>query len=257
VIAHRHESAAGILWLTDLNRATTSRFTLTTSHDRVAVWSRDGTKVIFSSNRDNRDGIYLKAANGSGDEKQLVKAEQGELLFPGDWSSDGQWLAYSVGTAAASAQIRLIPLAGDQKPKPLPISTGSGAQFSPDGKYVAYLSGESKRFEIYLQSLLPGGGKWQISNTGGYYPRWKRDGSELYYLAFDSAMMAVPINLKGATPVISAPQRLFATRAAITPEGFPYAVTADGSRFLIANLPEQQASTVTVVLNWLSGLPAR
>ncbi len=257
-LVHRHEEeSGGGLWLTDLARAATSRFTLTTSHDANAVRSPDGTRVAFASNRDDkRNAIYVKASNGSGDETQLLKAEH--PVRPSDGSSDGEWMAYDLADPKAP-QVWLLPLGGDRQPRVLAATAlgDTSAKFSPDGKYVAYFSNESKRFEIHLQSLAQGGGKWQISTAGGYYPRWRRDGSELYYLAPNQIMMAVSINLRGATPVISAPRALFQTRAQISADGISYAVNADGTRFLVANQPEQAASTVTVVLNWHAELSRR
>jgi eukaryotic-like serine/threonine-protein kinase len=257
-IAHRHEDPnGGGLWLTDLGRTATSRFTLTTSHDGFPVWSPDGVKIAFATDRDEqRDAIYVKAANGAGVEEQVLKAPN--PVRPSDWSADGQWIAYDL-IDPKGPDIWLLPLSGDRKPQPLATTSfiEAAAQFSPDGRYVAYLSNESRRFEIYLQSVTPGGGKWQVSTTGGLYPRWRRDGTELYYMSLDSAMMAASIDLRGSAPVIGSPQRLFQTRAAVTNSGFPYAVTADGKRFLVAQQPEQQAATVTVVLNWTAALPRR
>jgi serine/threonine protein kinase/Tol biopolymer transport system component len=259
-IGHRHEQGdTGGLWLTDLRRAATSRFTLTSTHDTHPVWSPDGAKIAFASDRDEkREAIFMKAANGAGGDEQVLKGPM--PMRPTDWSPDGKWLAYQVSDPKTRQDVWLLPLAaGDRTPKPLAATTfdEAAAQFSPDGRYVAYLSNESRRMEIYIQSLASGGGKWQVSTNGGFYPRWPREASELYYLSFDGAMMAVSIDLRGDAPTIAAPRQLFTTRAAVTASGAPFAVTPDGKRFLIAQQPEQVNSTVTVVLNWTAGLPQR
>jgi Tol biopolymer transport system component len=255
VIVHRHEEpGGGGLWLTDLGRAATSRFTLTATHDANAVWSPDGTRIAFTSIRDQRETIQAKRANGIGDADDILRLPTDTRLS--DWSRDGRLIAYNV-RGAKSWDVALLPVAPGRTPITIAATDFEEVwpQFSPDGRFIAYNSNESKRYEIYLQSLSPGGGKWQISTAGGIYARWKADGSELYFLGLDQTMMAVAIDLKAATPTIQSPRGLFATRAAVTTGGFPYAVTADGTRFLIASLPEQQAATLTVVLNWHAALP--
>jgi Tol biopolymer transport system component len=255
-VAHRHEEpVGGGLWLTDLGRAATSRFTLTAAHDSFPVWSPDAARVAFSSDREGqRDAIYVKAANGAGGEQQVLKAPN--AVRPADWSFDGRAIVYEQIDPKNSVDVFLVPLSGDRQPQPVAATSfvEAAPQFSPDGRYVAYTSNEARRFEIYLQSVVPGGGKWQVSTSGGFFSRWRRDGTELYYLSLDSSMMAVPIDLRGSAPVIGVPQRLFPTRAAVTNQGFPFAVAADGKRFLVAQQPEQLNATVTVVLNWTAGL---
>jgi hypothetical protein len=149
-----------------------------------------------------------------------------------------------------------LPLSGDHKPVRFlntKFEEGFG-QFSPDGRWVAYRSDESGRSEVYVAPFPGPGGKWQISTAGGTLPRWRRDGTEIFYLAPDDTMMAATVDGKGATFEVHAVKPLFETHIAMGGR-YQYAVSADGQRFLINTVPEQAASApITVVLNWTAGL---
>jgi len=142
--------------------------------------------------------------------------------------------------------------------------TEAESQFSPDGRWVAYTSNESGRYEVYIQSFPKPSGKWQVSNGGGAHPRWRRDGKELFYVASDRKMMAAPIAIStGADSTVEAgaPVMLFEARTLIGTEIVlvfrqQYDVTADGQRFLMNVEAEgaSAASPFTVVLNWQAGL---
>jgi len=149
----------------------------------------------------------------------------------------------------------VLPLFGDRRPFPFlqtQFNTTYG-RFSPDGRWVAYQSNESGRFEIYVAPFPGPGGKWQISTAGGQGPGWRRDGNEIFYLAPDNKMMTAAVNGKSASFDVGAVKPLFQTRA--TGRNSRYAVPADAQRFLINTAPEQTASApITVVLNWAAGL---
>ncbi len=153
-------------------------------------------------------------------------------------------------------ELFVLPLLGDRKPVPFPnakFEYGFG-QFSPDGRWVAYRSNESGRNEIYVAPFPGPGGKWQISTAGGDRPRWRRDGSEVFYLSPDNKMMSATVGGKGASFEVGAVKPLFETRV-VTGGRNQYTVSADGQRFLIDTSPEQAASApITVVLNWTAGL---
>ena len=146
---------------------------------------------------------------------------------------------------------------GDRKPFPV-VQTNfdeRDGQFSPDGKWIAYQSNESGRFEIYVQPFPGPGGKLQISTNGGAQVRWRRDGKELFYIALDDRLMAVPIRLasNGQTVEPGSPIPLFATRvggALQTIFRQQYMVSPDGQRFLMNTITEEAASPITVILNW-------
>jgi hypothetical protein len=168
-----------------------------------------------------------------------------------------------------SWNIWVVPLSGDRQPRPLLQSEFQElqGQISPDGRWLAYTSNETRRLEVYVRPLSESAGKWQISTTGGSYPRWRRDGKELFYLSRDRKLTAVSISAGGAAIEAGIPHALFDLRLAavfISGNGFggsanspyPYVVAHDGQRFLVSIDTSQQAAEVpiTVVVNWASGL---
>jgi dipeptidyl aminopeptidase/acylaminoacyl peptidase len=202
--------------------------------------------------------IYASFLNGVGAPEPWVKSEI--VKHPNHFSLDGRFLIYDVHETARRQDLWVLPLAGDRKPIPFlttPADETFG-QFSPDGKWIAYSSDESGRREVYVQGFAPDRvpaaaiGKWQISTAGGDKPRWRRDGKEMYYIAPDAKMMAVPVKSGPMfEPGIAVP--LFETRVA---GFFPYDVSADG-RFLMNTVTEAatlSSSPITVVLNWQAGL---
>jgi Tol biopolymer transport system component len=180
--------------------------------------------------------------------------------FPDDWSHDGRYLIFELdGGVKMKSDLWLLPMTGELTPVPYlqtPFSE-THARFSPDGRWVAYVSDESGRPEIYVQSFPATGGKWQVSTGGGDQPQWRGDGKELYYVAGDRNLMAVAVNTT-STFEASQPTALFQTRLPITTltdDRNNYAGTADGQKFLVNNLVEQNNSApITFVLNWDSGL---
>jgi hypothetical protein len=148
----------------------------------------------------------------------------------------------------------------DRKPVPIVQTTFNEreGQFSPDGKWIAYQSDESGRFEIYVQPFTGPGGKSQISTDGGAQVRWRRDGKELFYIGLDNRLMAVPIRLDASAMVVEAsvPVPLFVTRvggAVMGGDKQQYVVSADGQRFLMNTVVEEAAAPLTVILNWKPG----
>jgi len=154
------------------------------------------------------------------------------------------------------AGVWLMPLSGDRQPKPLFQSQAfdqGAATFSPNGRFIAYTSNESGRWEVYLQSFPPSADKLMVSSTGGALPLWRDDGKELFYLTEDGRVMSVEIK-SSAKLESSVPQQLFQTRIKLA-DDYPYAINPDGSRFLI-NVPAETNDTapMIVVLNWTAGL---
>ena len=150
----------------------------------------------------------------------------------------------------------MLPLAGDKKPikyLATPAEELHG-NFSPDGRYVAYTSNQSGRFEVYVETYPRSDRKWTVSTNGGYEPRWRADGREIYYLSEDRKLMAVPV---GAGPQFEVPVPLFQTGvgAGVTPLRTHYVPSRDGKRFLVNTLSGDLSPTpITVVLNWTAGL---
>jgi hypothetical protein len=242
------------IWIYDIGRGLRTRFTFDTSDDRDPIWSPDGTRVVFNSNRKLHYDLYQKAASGAGGEDVLFNDNLDKI--PVSWSSDGRFILYTVSGKATGFDLFVVPLAGDRKPVPF-LNTKfneTSGQFSPDGRWVAYQSDESGKSEVYVAPFPGAGGKWQVSIAGGDYPRWRRDGAEIFYLASDNKLMAAAVNGKGQNFEVGVVTQLFQTRA-VTRLGSHYDVSADGQRFLINTRPEQTAAAaITVVMNWAAGL---
>lgn len=203
-------------------------------------------------------GTFWKASAGAGQEELLLKFQISGA--PLDWSRDGRSILHSIADAKIRQDLAILPVTGDRKLVPL-VQTEFNerdARFSPDGRFVAYSSDGTGRYEVYIQPVPPTGAKWPVSSGGARQPEWRRDGKELYYIAPDRKLMAVAVTT-GPKFEAGAPRALFETRVApytgIT--GRSYAVTADGRRFLINTEMEAAASKpapITVVVNWQAGV---
>jgi Tol biopolymer transport system component/tRNA A-37 threonylcarbamoyl transferase component Bud32 len=248
------QTEARDVWTFDLARGSESRLTFHPATDGSPVWSPDGSRVIFFSSRDGVWNLYQKAATGTGDDKLLLKS--GESKIACDWSHDGRYILYREWDPRTKWDLWVLSSGGRQETEPIvqtPLEEGCG-QISPDGRWLAYVSGETGREEVYVQPFAPGSqdaGRWQISIDGGAVPRWRRDGKELFYLSRDRKLMAVAVT-GGATFQAGAPRPLFQTRAT----GFlRYDVAAGGRRFLVNTAVEEPASSLpAIVLNWAARL---
>ena len=248
-VAFGRGRATANIWLLEFARSVLTRLTFRTKEDFYPVWSPDGRQIAFSSNRSGVFEIYRKDAGGGGQEEQLTSGPNDKLVT--DWSRDGKYLLYGQSDPKTSLDLWALPLDGDRKPVPVLQSPflESGGQFSSDGKWIAYHSTESGRIEVYIRAFPSSAGKWQISNRGGFIPRWRADGKELFYVSLDLKMMAVTIRASAAGVEADTPRELFPTLVA----GFnsPYDVAADGQRFLLSERPQAQGGApLTVVVNW-------
>jgi Tol biopolymer transport system component len=246
------------VWLLDLRRGGTSRLTTNAGVDNVPIWSADGQTVAYASEHGSGLDIYQRPANQSAAEQLLLKLDARAIMFPADWSSDGRYLAYYRTDPKRRNDVWVLPLFGDGKAFPL-IQTEFNdwqAQFSPDGRWIAYVSDESGSPQVYVQAFPTQSGKVPISTAGGTQPRWRRDGKELFYLALDRKLMTVPVTA-GTTFQVGNPRPLFQTT--LDPNGFRqmYEVSADGNRFLLNTLLESAAQPLTVVFNWPALISAR
>jgi dipeptidyl aminopeptidase/acylaminoacyl peptidase len=248
VAIDRDDAQTGMydIWLLDLARGIPSRFTFDPANDVYPVWSPDGSRIVFSSNRDGAGNLYQKLSSGSVSEEALLKSS--DRKFPSDWSLDGRFILYNQLSPNRQWDLWVLPLFGDRQPFPF-LQTKFreiGGVFSPDGKWIAYLSDESGSYQVYVQSFPPSGGQWQISSEGGSFPRFRRDGKELFYLAENGKLMAVEVKANTSGLEFSAPKPLFETHSTDR-----FAVTADGQRFLINTPVEESTSApITVILNW-------
>ncbi len=238
------------IYVHDLARDGVTRLTFEPSLDQSPVWSPDGKKIVFSSNRGGRFEMYLKNSDGSGPETLL--ADQGVTLFnPWDWSPDGKSILFR-----RTSELGFLTLSdGAAKMLTPPNSSLRGAQFSPDGRWFAYASSEGGNVEVYVSTFPEANGKWQVSTGGGQEPRWRRDGKELFFLSADGKMMSVPIvgttSFEAGTPV-----PLFTThrrQPVSSQDVYSYDVTPDGQRFLIVtNVDQGPAAPLSITLNWAS-----
>jgi Tol biopolymer transport system component len=246
------------IWLYDLARGSTSRFTFDSKNtggfpegSLLPVWSPDGRHIAFGSTRDGGFNLYQKASNGAAQDEALDTAARHK--GPADWSRDGRYIIETVRDHA----IWVLPLFGDRKPFPYLDAEFDvpRAKLSPNGQLLAYMSNETKRFEIYVQTFPNRGGKWMVSTDGGGMPVWSRDGKELFFIGADRRMMAVEVKSgvgREAKFEASVPKPLFITNLEVASPYVGFAVTQDG-RFLIPTARTFTAP-ITVEVNWTAGL---
>jgi eukaryotic-like serine/threonine-protein kinase len=261
------------LWMIDLARGISSRFTFSSGSDFYPVWSPDGNRIAFTSDRSGHLDVYQRLSNGGGDEESLFSSDVNHTAL--SWSGDGRFLILGGGTSPTDVNVSVLPLDANGHPagKPFPFvqqkGVALGERFSPGPQgrplWVAYSSNESGRFEIYVRPFdpnsptgtPPGGGKWQVSTQGGFSPRWNGNGKELFYVAPDGTIMSVEAS---GTSVFQSgtPKPLFKPKG-IAPQSngtFYWDASSDGKKFIFPVLPSASGaappSRFTVVLNWPS-----
>jgi Tol biopolymer transport system component len=259
------------IWLYDLKRdGLRQRFTFDPADEFEARWSPGGDRIAFDSSRNGPLDIYVKLASGAGTEDVLL-ADAANNKYVTNWSSDGRFLLYYTGNGNASTgnDLWALPLAAGAKPTALAQSPASeqAPRLSPDGRWVAYMSNESGRAEVWVIPFAGAApeaashapevaGKWQVSTNGGTDPCWRRDSKELFFVSPDNKLMAVSVDVQGAALRTGVPQPLFEVRRRTTSyraygAGSSFDVSADGQRFLV-NVPvaSEQAAPITLLLNW-------
>ncbi len=253
VAAERSLQNGTDLWLLDATHQ--RRFTRSAdgSLTRLPVWSPDGTRIAFASVRSGSVVLSMKPSTEDGDEDVLFASPENKV--PCDWSPDGRFLVYYVPDPKTGTDLWLLPV--DTRVPTVLLRTGANelwGQFSPDGRWMAYQSNETGRYEVYVRPFARRGGTVPISTAGGVYPRWSGDGKELYFIAPDATLMAVPIRATTTMLEAGVPATLFQTRrlgggSNVIGRSHQYDVARDG-RFLINVDAQASAPPITLLMNW-------
>lgn len=271
------DNGSSDLWIIDMeHNATETRLTFGTPSNgnaagavADAVWSPDGSKVAFAANHGASSTIFQIASNGIGKEEVLLESDVRQAAT--DWSRDGRFLIFNKLDLATQDDIWALPVSGSggsQSDKNAirlvhTALTETQGQLSPDSRWIAYTSRESGNPQVYVEPFAPGWdtpmtGKWQISAGGGWQPRWRGDGKELFYTSADRRLMAVEVKTTAQTFNRGTPQALFPYPGAVAVDqsSYSYAPSADGQRFLVYVTPraQGQAPPLTVVVNWMAGV---
>jgi serine/threonine protein kinase len=245
--------AAGLandVWVLEMSRPIPSRLTFLGMFG-TGAWSPDGQQIGYHLLSGRK--LMLKNANGSGQEETALQAQF--TVYMNDWSPDGRYLVYTQQNPEGRFELWLLPLMGDRKPQPLlqtPFNDSQG-QVSPDSKWIAYTSDESGGFnEVYVTSLPRAGIRWRVSSNGGSFPRWSRDGKELFYRALDGILMVASVRTAPRGLGFGTPAPLFRVPEPIGMFAYPYDVAPDGKRIL-ALMPSKvsgDSPSLTVLVNW-------
>jgi Tol biopolymer transport system component len=251
------EEPAVNIWLYDLSRAVKTRFTSDLGPDISPVWSPDGSRIVYASAVKGPFALYQKAVNGSEGAETLFYSGSGTKL-PTDWSPDGRFVAFEQLDPAANTKtdIWILPMFGDRKPFPFANTQFDerSAQFSPNGKWMAYTSDESGEDEVYIAPFPGPGTKLRVSAAGGAQVKWRRDGKELFFLAPDKKLMSAEVKENGSKLEIGTVRALFPINVRAGSSLSTYDVSADGQRFLFNGVTAENLQPLTLVTNWTADL---
>jgi serine/threonine protein kinase len=239
------------IWLFDLGRGAMSRFTYNPADDVNPVWSKDGSRIYFTSDRKDARDIFQKKVDATEEEELIFASPQ--IKYIEDLSLDGRLLIYNSPSGNNNSDdLWLLPLDGERNPRPF-LNTQffeNQAAISPDGRWVAYRSNKSGRSEIYLATFPQLSGDWQVSVNGGEEPQWRHDGKELFFTDQDRRLMAAEVNTgSGTFESAGAPKLLFETQLILEKGRNRFVVTGDGQRFLVIT-PLTPPVLINVTLNW-------
>ncbi len=239
------ESNFSDIWLYDVSRKISTRITFDPAAEWAPIWSRDGAKIAYSTDRQG-SGIYVKNSNGTESEQELVKTQA--TNSPLDWSADGHFIVYLTVNESTGTDLMILPLDGKHEPTPFANSKFSedDARISPDGHWLVYNSDESGKREIYARPFPSGGGKWQVSSSGGRLPIWSPDGHKVYYNQSAGVLMEVPVKTVGSVFSVGQPVKLFEIpRCAVLD------ISRDGKQFLVATTTGLEANLpISLLTNW-------
>ena len=239
------------VYVLDVDRATMTKVTFDGSYNGLPVWSPDGSRLAYSSDRVTGGvNIFLRRSDGAGDSDALTSGDG--LKIPTSFSPDGRLLA-GMQLGSTSMDVVVLSLA-DRQLKPFAATPAEEIvpAFSPDGRWIAYMSNEGGAFDVYVRPYPGPGGKWQISVGGGVQPLWTKGGRELVYLAGPAMnrFMAVEIAVEGDVLRPGKPQLLFEMPVAHPSEASWYDVSAEGSRFVVLEADDDVLTHVTLVFSF-------
>ena len=259
----------GDIWILDPTRGTEQRVTSHPESELYPVWSPDGRSIVFSSDRRVQPGLYEVSSTGAGDEHLFFEGGDEHLFFLGgvvppyafDWSEARNAITYAQPFGATLFDVWELSLSDPRQAVALRDGPfwESGGVFSPNGRWLAYYASQSENsrlqdFEVYVLDLLDGGGQWPISTDGGFYPKWRADGRELYYLNGND-MMAAPFRVDGETVVAGIPERLFEAPFRTAGQAASrFDVSDDGERFLVNVAPASESAPIAWILDWQASL---
>jgi Tol biopolymer transport system component len=248
------------IWVYDVAREVQTRLTFGPVANEAPIWSPDGKWIVYTAFESNlHTKLYRKPSDGSGAPELLLSDD--EWAIASDWSRDGKYLVYFRGPSGNYSEIWALPLEGERKPwlvvpRSAPGSYVQEGHLSPDGHWLAYMSGESGVPEVYVTAFRNGQGKWQISTNGGHQTQWSRDGKELYYFnQVSRSVLAVPVKEINGGLQFGAAQSL-ASASLSNSTGF-FDVTPDGKKVLLNVVSQQVSQSITVITNFTAGLKSK
>jgi Tol biopolymer transport system component len=244
------------IWVYDLARGIHARASFTGLTAFASVWSPDGTQLAYShsTSQVSGDHMYLLNADGRGKEELLEQPFLESMAnYPSSWSPDGQVLLFDHQDRSGKISVWVLPMHGERKPHAF-VDTQFKAEmgkFSPDGGWVAYVSNDSGRDEVYVLPFPGPGARVQISTGGGTQPRWRGDGRELVYLSPETKLMAAEVAAAGNNFHVGEVRALFLLSGLGGVPGYLYDMTPDGQRFIaVQDLEHTSTIPLTVVINW-------
>jgi Tol biopolymer transport system component/tRNA A-37 threonylcarbamoyl transferase component Bud32 len=252
VVATRGRPGGNDLWLLELERGPTSRFTAS-GYNIYPIWSPDGQTILFTPAALR---LFRKDPRETSAEQRVIEGPNPQ--YANDWSRDGRFIIHHEIAPGTQRDLWTLPftpegkVSGNAKPTPYLRTNFNewSARFSPEPSphWVAYQSDKTGRYEVYVQSFPERHGEVPISTGGGQYPEWSANGRELFYVAPDNKLMTVDLKITGDSVQRSTPRALF-TLPIIDNGWSPYD-TIDGQRFLVRALPQQPSPPLTVIVNW-------
>jgi Tol biopolymer transport system component len=251
------------LWLYDVDTSRGQRISFDPGDEFAPVWSPDGVRLLYSSLAKSLVTLHIKEMTKASEPMPFEVDNLGLGRFAADWSRDGRHVMYIGGGRAISrSDLWVAPVATPRQARALLDSpfVETHGRFAPNGRWFAYASNETAQLEVYVDRFPDRGAKRLVSTQGGRWPRWARNGTELFYISPENQMMAVALKATQDRLDISVPRRLFEIRPRppVRLDAYPYDVSPDGRRFVVNALTDDTTSTaITVVLNWSADLPKR